>query len=324
MAGPRRITHGHGSMNTINKTMANKTMNALEWGLLLCLSLLWGGSFFFIGVAVKQIPPLTLVTLRVALAAAILLLILRGLGITLPRQAHIWRGFLIMGLLNNAIPFSLIVWGQSHIPSGLAAVFNATTPLWAVLLAHMVTTNEKLTLPRLAGLLSGLCGVAAMIGPAALRGLGADVWAQAAIVLAAMSYAVAGLYGRRFSSWGVAPMATATGQVIGSSLILLPLALLVDQPWQLPLPSNQALAAMLGLAGISTALGYTLYFRILASAGSTNLQLVTFLIPPSAMLMGVLWLGESISASQMLGLALIGFGLACIDGRLLRYFTLAR
>ncbi len=305
-------------------TNINRPMTALEWALLVILSLLWGGSFFFIGVAVKEIPPLTLVTLRVSLAAAILLLILRSLGIALPREARVWRGFLIMGLLNNAIPFSLIVWGQSHIPSGLAAVFNATTPLWAVLLAHVVTENEKLTLARLAGLLSGLAGVAAMIGPAALRGLGTDVWAQAAIVLAAISYACAGLYGRRFAAWGVPPMATAGGQVIGSSILLMPLALIIDQPWHLPLPSMHTIAAVLGLAGISTALGYTLYFRILATAGTTNLQLVTFLIPPSAMLMGVLWLDESISASQWLGLALIGFGLACIDGRLLRYFKVAR
>ncbi|WP_428249520.1 DMT family transporter [Ferrovibrio sp.] len=309
-------------------TNINRPMTALEWTLLLLLSLLWGGSFFFIGVAVKEIPPLTLVTLRVALAALMLLLILRASGIQMPRLdqsgARVWRGFIIMGLLNNAIPFSLIVWGQSHIPSGLAAVFNATTPLWAVLLAHFATENEKLTLARLAGLLSGLAGVAAMIGPAALKGLGADVWAQGAIVLAAISYATAGLYGRRFSAWGVAPMATASGQVIGSSLLLLPLALLVDQPWTLPMPSMHTIMAVLGLASISTALGYTLYFRILATAGTTNLQLVTFLIPPSAMLMGVLWLDESVSASQWLGLALIGIGLACIDGRLLRYFTRAR
>ena len=211
-----------------------------------------------------------------------------------------------MGLLNNAVPCSLIVWGQSHIPSGLSAVFNATTPLWAVLLAHFLTDNEKLTPTRLAGLLAGLAGVAAMIGPAALRSLGSDVLAQGAILLAALSYASAGLYGRRFSAWGVAPMATATGQVLASSLLMLPLALLIDQPWRLPLPGGTVIAALLGLAGLSTALGYTLYFRILATAGTTNLQLVTFLIPPSAMLMGVLWLGESVSPSQWLGLTLIG------------------
>ncbi len=319
-------------------TNINRPMTALEWGLLLCLSLLWGGSFFFIGVAVQAIPPLTLVFLRVALAAAMLCLILRGMGLAMPRDSRIWRGFLVMGLLNNAVPFSLIVWGQSHIPSGLAAVFNATTPLWAVLLAHFLTDNEKLTPTRLAGLLAGLAGVAAIIGPAALRSLGSDVLAQAAILLAALSYASAGLYGRRFSAWGVAPMATATGQVLASSLLMLPLALLIDQPWRLtllidqpwrlPLPGGTVIAALLGLAGLSTALGYTLYFRILATAGTTNLQLVTFLIPPSAMLMGVLWLGESVSPSQWLGLALIGSGLACIDGRLPRklagYFSVAR
>ncbi len=296
----------------------NRPMTALEWGLLLFLSLLWGGSFFFIGVAVKALPPLTLVSLRVGLAALLLLGILKVSGITMPREPHIWRGFLVMGLLNNAIPFTLIVWGQSQIASGLASIFNATTPLWAVLLAHVFTTDEKLTPLRLAGLLGGLAGVAAMIGPAALQGLGGNVLAQAAVVLAAISYAFAGLYGRRFSRLGVAPMATATGQVLGSSLILLPLSLVLDQPWLLPWPSSDVIAAVLGLAALSTALGYTLYFRILATAGTTNLQLVTFLIPPSAILMGVLWLDESLSLNQLIGMALIGFGLACIDGRLFR------
>jgi len=293
-------------------------MTALEWGLLLTLSLLWGGSFFFIGVAVKALPPLTLVSLRVGLAALLLLGILRISGISMPRDWRIWRGFLVMGLLNNAIPFTLIVWGQGQIPSGLASIFNATTPLWAVLLAHVFTADEKLTPLRLAGLLGGLTGVAAMIGPAALKGLGGNVLAQAAVVLAAISYAFAGLYGRRFSRLGVAPMATATGQVLGSSLILLPLSLALDQPWQLPWPSHEVIAAVLGLAALSTALGYTLYFRILATAGTTNLQLVTFLIPPSAILMGVLWLDEALSFTQLIGMALIGCGLACIDGRLFR------
>ena len=294
----------------------NRPMSPAEWGMLLTLSVLWGGSFFFTGVALRALPPFTLVALRLGLAAVMLLMILRLSGQPLPRGRGVWTAFLTMGLINNLIPFCLIVWGQTQLPSGLASILNATTPLATVVVAHMLTTDEKMTGNRLAGVLLGLAGVAVMMGAALAKGFGADVLAQAAILLAAVSYAFAGVYGRRFRAMGVTPLATATGQVTASAVLLMPLALAVDRPWLLPLPGSEVWAAVLGIAALSTALAYVLYFRILSTAGATNLLLVTFLIPVSAILLGALALGERLDAQAFAGMALIGAGLAAIDGRL--------
>jgi drug/metabolite transporter (DMT)-like permease len=296
----------------------NRTMTAGEWAMLLALSVLWGGSFFFTGVAVQELPPFTIVALRVGLAAAMLFAMMRLLGLAMPRERKVWAAFFGMGLLNNAIPFCLIVWSQTHIASGLAAILNATTPLFTVLVAHALTADEKMSPNRLAGVLIGLVGVMVIVGADALAGIGSDVLAQIAVLAATLSYAFAGVFGRRFRRMGVEPIATAAGQVMASTLMLLPVALLVDRPWTLPLPGAPVWAAILGLAALSTALGYVLYFRILATAGATNLLLVTFLIPVSAVVLGFLVLGERLDARHFLGMALIGIGLAAIDGRLLR------
>ncbi len=296
----------------------NRPMSAPEWAMLICLSVLWGGSFFFTGLALSGLPPLTLVVLRVGLAALILQLVLPLAGLRLPRDHRVWGAFFGMGVLNNAVPFCLIVWGQTHIASGLASILNATTPLFTVLLAHLLTADERMTGNRLVGVLVGFLGVAVMVGPAALVGAGDDLLAQFAVLGAALSYACAGLFGRRFRRMNVAPLATAAGQLTASALLLLPLAILVDRPWTLPMPSASVGSAVLGLAMLSTALAYVLYFRILARAGATNLALVTFLIPFSAILLGVLVLGERLAPRHVPGMILIGCGLASIDGRLLR------
>jgi drug/metabolite transporter (DMT)-like permease len=295
----------------------NRTMTPAEWAMLIALSVLWGGSFFFAGVAVAELPVLTLVAARVAIAALILNLVVPALGGRMPMDRRVWAAFFGMGLLNNALPFCLIVWGQTHIASGLAAILNATTPLWGVIVAHLFTTDEKLTAPRLAGVLVGLAGVAMMVGPAALAGLGSNLLAQLAVVGAALSYAFSGVFGRRFKRMGIPPLATAAGQVSASTVLLVPVALVLDQPWTLPLPSAPVLGAVLGIAVLSTALAYVLFFRILATAGATNIMLVTFLVPVSAILLGTLFLGEQLEAKHLIGMALIGAGLACIDGRLL-------
>lgn len=293
----------------------NRTMSAPEWAMLLSLSVLWGGSFFFTGVALSALPPFTLVVLRVGLAAVILNALVPLLGLGMPREARVWAAFFGMGLLNNAVPFCLIVWGQTHIVSGLAAILNATTPLFAVVAAHMLTSDETMTGNRLVGVLVGLAGVAVMVGPVVLAGLGADLLAQVAVLGAALSYAFAGIFGRRFRRMGVPPLATAAGQVTASTLMLLPVALVVDRPWTLLVPGASVWGAVLGIAALSTALAYVLYFRILATAGATNLLLVTFLIPISAILLGALVLGERLDVRHSLGMVFIGCGLAAIDGR---------
>jgi len=296
----------------------NKTMGGAEWAMLIALSALWGGSFFFNGVAVHGLPPLTIVVLRTGLGAVALWLFCRATGVRMPADRHIWLAFFVMGLLNNVVPFSLIVWGQTHIASGLAAILNATTPVFTVLVAHVMTADEKLTWNRLAGVVLGLAGVVVMIGPAALAGLGVAILAQIAVLGGALSYAFAGIFGRRFRAMGISPAVTALGQVTASTLMLAPIALFVDHPWTLVPPGLSVWAAVLGLALLSTALAYILYFRILASAGATNVLLVTLLVPVSAIILGALVLGERLDPRHFAGMALIAIGLAAIDGRLLR------
>ena len=303
----------------------NTSMGATEWAMLITLSLLWGASFFFNGVAVQSLPTFTVVVARVVIAAVILHLALRASGLGMPRDAALWRTFFAMALINNAMPFSLIVWGQSHIASGLAAIVNATTPLFTVMIAHVFTSDEKLTRGLLAGVIIGLSGVAVMIGLDALRNLGVNVVAQLAVLGGALCYASGAVFGRRFRNMNITPMQTATGQTTAASVILLPVVLLVDQPWTLPMPGVGTIAALFAVAALSTALAYIIYFRLLASAGATNVLLVTFLVPVVAILLGAAFLGEVLQPQHLLGMALIGLGLAAIDGRpwrlLMRYWT---
>lgn len=290
-------------------------MNPLEWGMLLTLSAVWGGSFFFNEIALRELPVFTVVVSRVVLAAIILLVILRLKGEQMPRERRVWAAFFGMGLLNNVIPFSLIVWGQQYIGSGLASVLNASTPLFTVIFAHFLTGDERMSGGRLTGVLIGFIGVTVMIGADVLHDPGTVATAQLMCLAGAVSYAFAGIFGRRFRAMGISPMSTATGQVIASGAVLLPLVMFIDQPWRLPVPGLTVIGALIGVAAISTALAYVLYFRILATAGATNLLLVTFLIPVSAVLLGMLFLGEVLQYRQFGGMALIGLGLAAIDGR---------
>ncbi|WP_240200277.1 MULTISPECIES: DMT family transporter [Paracoccus] len=283
--------------------------------MLLVLAFVWGGSFFFNSIALRELPVFTVVVSRVTLAAIILFTILRLRGERMPRDRRVWGAFFAMGLLNNVIPFSLIVWGQQHIASGVASILNASTPLFTVILAHILTNDERMTGGKLAGVLIGFIGVAVMIGVGALNDLGVHVTAQFMCLAGAVSYAFAGIYGRRFRAMGISPLSTATGQVIASSLIMLPVVMVLDRPWTLAAPSPAGIAAVIGVAAISTALAYVLYFRILATAGATNLLLVTFLIPVSAILLGTLFLGEVLLPRHFAGMALIGAGLAASDGR---------
>ena len=292
-----------------------RTMGGTEWALLLVLAAVWSSSFLFNRLAVDDLPPLTVVLGRVGLAAIALhgLVLLTGRRMPLARAQR--NAFATMGVLNNVVPFCLIVWGQTRIASGLASILNATTPLFTILVAHALTRDEKLTPRRLAGVLVGLGGVVVVIGPAALGGLGGDAVAQLAVVGAAVSYAFAGVFGRRFR--GLPPLIPAAGQVTGSALVLLPLVLVVDRPWQRAAPGGEAVMAVLGLALLCTAVAYLLYFRILAAAGATNLLLVTFLIPVGALLLGAVVLDERLELRQVGGMALIVVGLGIVDGRII-------
>ena len=290
-------------------------MGVREWTLLLGLSMLWGGSFFFVGVAVQELPPLTIVALRVGLAAVGLWLIALVLGLKPPRSLRVWLAFLCMGTINNVIPFSLIVWGQTQIASGLASILNATTPLFTVVVATCLLSDERATPLKVVGVITGFCGVVVMIGlPASTQ---PTPWLpQLAILAAALSYAFGGVYGRRFKTLGVHPILTAAGQVTASGLIMLPLAFWLEGAGALAAAGPGTWGAILGLTLFSTSLAYIIYFRLLATAGATNLLLVTLLVPASAILLGVLFLNEALSVTQFAGLGLIALGLSAIDGRL--------
>jgi drug/metabolite transporter (DMT)-like permease len=290
-----------------------RRMGRAEWLLLVALSVLWGGSFFFAEVALAELPPFTVVLARVSLAAVALVAMVLASRQPVPRSLRLWGALVTMGALNNLIPFSLIVWGQTAIASGLAAILNATTPLFTVVLAHLLTRDERMSPGRLCGVVLGFAGVALMIGPAALRSLDVAVTAQLACLAAALSYALAGIFGRRFQ--GVPPLITAAGQIVASTLLILPLAVLVDRPWTLAPPGPEVWGALIGLALLSTALAYVIYFRILAVAGATNLLLVTFLIPVSALVLGIGILDERLAPGHLAGMALIALGLAAIHGR---------
>lgn len=290
-------------------------MGKAEWTMLLVLSTLWGGSYFLISIALDDLPPFTLVLSRVLLGAIALNLVVLLSGQRMPRSAKLWGPFLVMGALNNLLPFSLISWGQTEIASGLAAILTATTPVFAVLLGHVLVHGERLTRQRVAGVVLGITGVTTMIGIGALEGLSAHLLAELAIVGAALSYASAGIFGRRFK--GTPLLVVAAGQLTATTLLMAPIALVVDRPWTLAAPGTDTIGAVLALALLSTALAYVLYFRILSVAGSTNIQLVTFLIPVTALLLGMFALNESLGGQHLLGMGLIALGLIAIDGRLL-------
>lgn len=285
--------------------------------MLVALSVLWGGSFFFVEVAVAVLPPLTIVFLRVGLAAIALWIFAFVTGLRPPRDPRIWSAFFLMGLLNNVVPFSLIVWGQTGIGAGLASILNATTPLFTVIVAGTLLSDERITSIKILGVIIGFVGVVVMIGSSALTHLGGHVAAQFAVLGAAISYAFAGVFGRRFRAMNISPVTTAAGQVTASSVLLAPLVFMFDWPVNILALSAWTWAAIAGLAILSTAFAYILYFRILGSSGATNLLLVTFLVPVSAILLGFFVLGETLEPIDYAGMLLIALGLVTIDGRLI-------
>ena len=297
--------------------MIRTVMNRGDWLILLVLALIWGGAFFFIGVAVRHVQPLTYVWLRLTIGAAGLwaYLIIKGEKISLPKQ--IWSSILLLAILNNALPFALFGWGQTHIASGLASILNATTPIWGVVVAHFLTRDERMNPRKIAGVLLGFGGVATMIGPSLLSSLGTGAFAQLACVVAGLSYALAAVWARRFKRLGISPFSVTTGQLTAGALMMLPISMIVDRPWTHAFPPMSAWAAITALALLCTALGYVLYFRLIDHAGATNALLVTLLVPPVAIFLGAAFLGETLAPQDFAGLALIALGLAAIDGRAL-------
>jgi drug/metabolite transporter (DMT)-like permease len=288
-------------------------MGARNWGLLLLLSLLWGSSFYFYKVLVAVLPPVTVVTGRVGIAAIALNLLLLARGERLPRDR--WKDFLISGVLNNVLSFILICWGETRITSGMASILNAVTPMFVVVIGHFVTHDEKMSWAKIGGIGLGVLGTIILVGPQAFRGASAAL-GEMAVIVASLFYAMGGLYSRHFR--GLPPLVAATGQLTAATAVLLPLSLVVDRPWSLPMPGWETGLSLLAIALVNTAAAYLVYFRLLAGAAVTHASLVTFLIPPIALLLGAVILDERITLQAVSGMAVIALGLAAIDGRLLR------
>jgi len=290
------------------------SMKQSEWAMLVLLSVFWGGSFFFVKVALRGLQPFAIVFLRVILAAVILTGVVYLGGRRLPSVPRVWGAYFVMGALNNAIPFSLIVWGQTQVDSGVASILNATTPIFTVLLAHFMTSDERLTIRKILGVCLGFLGVYILLQPELKDGFSWRGLGQVAVLGAAVSYSLAGIFGKRFKT--TSPVVNSAGMLMCSSIVMFPLVLMTGA-LGLSQPSAAAVAAVFGLATVSTALAYLLYFRILAAAGATNVLLVTFLIPVSALLLGVGVLGEVIHLLEYAGMGCIFLGLMVIDGRVL-------
>lgn len=290
----------------------DQAIDAAAWWRLILLSILWGGSFFFAGVALRELPPLVIVCARVVLGAIMIAPMLLWSGLSLPTRLRDWGPFAVMGLLNNVLPMCLIVYGQTTISSGLASVLNATTPLFTVLVLA-ASGDEPLSARRLAGVLCGAAGVAVLQAPALLGGEAAP-----GVLLclgAALSYGLSGLWAKR-RMIGVPPLVAATGQLVASSVVMIVLASVVVQPWTLPMPSLPTWLSLFGLGLLSTAVGYILFFQIIERSGPSTVMLVTLLIPVTAILLGRSLLGEGFSLHQIAGAAIIAAALAIIDGRL--------
>lgn len=297
--------------------MAALKMTPTDWLWLVVLSILWGGSFIFIELALDSFPPLTLVASRLALASAVLALGLALTGSLPPFDRGTWRMFFFMGLLNNAVPFTLFAWGQTQIGAGLASIFNAMTPLFTILIAHVATADEKITPTKLAAVLLGLTGVAVLLGSEAFGGAPA-VGAGLACLGGALSYAMSGVYARKAAARGLTPSQASMGQLAASLGLMAPLALVVERPWTMGIPGPGATLALGALALVSTALAYIIFFHVLARAGATNVLLVTFLQPVSAVAMGIAFLGERLSAFEAAGMAIVLVSLVIADGRWVR------
>ena len=292
-----------------------------EWILLGALGLIWGSAFLLIKVAVASFDPFTYVWLRLSFAAAALVIILRLNGRRLALPLAVWAAVGLLALLNNVVPFLLFGWGQRHIASGLAAILQATTPIFGVLAAHFLTADEKITPARLIGVVIGFAGVATMIGPQIVGDGGNRLTAQLACLLASLLYALAGIFARRFKALGVAPMELAAAQFVAGAILLAPVALAFGQSLTALPTSIAAWGAVLVLALFCSAFAYVLFFRLIETAGATNSMLVTLLVPPIAIVLGALVFGEQFGLAQIGGLLLIAAGLAAIDGRLLKTWT---
>ena len=282
---------------------------AFELALLLLLATLWGASYTFIKIGVGTIPPLTLIAARTSIAGALLLMIMRGRGVSLPTDAATWRRFLFQACLNSVIPFTLIAWAEQSLDAGLATILNSTAPIFTFLLTALVTKHERVSPRKLFGVLAGVVGVCLIVGVQALGGLGRELVAQLAVVTATIAYAGAAIFSRGFKD--LDPMAPAAGSLICGAAVLIPASVLVDRPWMLS-PSMPSVLALLGLSVFSTAFAFVIYFRLIQTLGSVGTTAQAYLRVPIGVALGVLLLGESLTSTAWAGLACVVIGVAAM------------
>ena len=285
-----------------------------QWLLLVLLAVMWSIGYTFVGYALRELPPITVVLGRLSIAAVILTVMVQATGLTWPRGLAGWWPYAVMAIFNNVVPFILVARGQQDIASGLASVIVATTPLWVLVLTRLFRPGERIGGMRIIGILLGVAGVAVLFGPEALAGRGTMLIGMTLSLIGAISYGCAGVWGARFRA--VPPLLASCCQLICSSLIVLFLSLLIDRPWTLPMPGALTIASLIALAVISTALAYLVFYRVLAVAGGANTMLVTLIMPPMSILFGIVLLGETFEPRYAIGAAIIALGLIVIDGRL--------
>ena len=293
--------------------MADSTIRtpnlALELALLGVLATLWGASYTFIKVGVETIPPVTLIAARTLIAGFILLLVMRLRGIALPKDRGLWLSFLVQACLNSVVPFTLIAWGEKIVDAGLATILNSTSPIFTFLLMALLVRHEAVTARKLFGVVAGMTGICLIVGLEAFGGFGDALVAQLAIVAATICYAGAAIFGRRFRT--LDPSVPAAGSMLCGTAILIPASLAIDQPWQLA-PSMDSLLALLALSVFSTALAFTVYFRLLHTLGSVGTTSQAYLRVPIGVAIGVLFLGETLASTAWLGLACVVLGVAAM------------
>ena len=281
----------------------------VEFALLALLATLWGGSYTFIKVGVATIPPVTLIAARTLIAGLLLLVIMRWRGVRLARDAATWRRFLFQACLNSVIPWTLIAWGERLLDAGLATILNSTSPIFTFLLTFAITRHEASSGRKLLGVIAGMGGICLIVGVQALGGLGEQLAAEIAIVAATICYAGAAVFSRGFK--GLDPMAPAAGSLLCGAGILIPVSLVVDRPWTLA-PSGSSVLALLGLAVLSTAMAFVIYFRLIQTLGSVGTTSQAYLRVPIGVAFGVLFLGESLAPTAWIGLGCVVIGVAAM------------
>ncbi|MBZ9820063.1 EamA family transporter [Mesorhizobium sp. CA4] len=280
-----------------------------DLALLGVLAVLWGASYTFIKIGVETIPPVTFIAARTLIAGAILFTIIRWRGLAMPADAATWRRFAFQACLNSVVPFTLIAAAERSVDAGLATILNSTSPIFTFLLTALITRHEPVTARKLVGVGAGIVGICLIIGTQALGGLGHQLWAQLAIVIATVSYAGAAIFGRGFK--GLDPMIPAAGSMLCGAVILVPLSLVVDRPWTLA-PSGASILALLGLSVFSTALAFVIYFRLIHTLGSVGTTSQAYLRVPIGVGIGAVFLGESLGTTAWVGMAFVVAGVAAM------------